>query len=193
MFCTQRHQQKCLWDRPSSLPPSSRAGSSLQTVSFIPPGLCQLVNGCEVIVLQMFIAVINENFQVAEEAKRERQASNYVANYQAEVRRPAWVRRLNPYRWVRANPVTVRVEHLPSNLVLPIQEALVNSYAVPRQSNTAPSVSHAIIRQFNVENLLMCRCIFTGPSFYRRTARTGSLLWIAQYTSPAFHWEHQIL
>jgi hypothetical protein len=90
----------------------------------------------------MFIAVINENFQVAEEAKRGEQASNYWASYQVEPEKPAWIRNLNPYRWVKPNPVKVRVENLPSNLVLPIQKALVQDYTVPRQDQHSAPVSY---------------------------------------------------
>uniref|UniRef100_D8Q6Y7 Calcium-channel protein CCH1 n=1 Tax=Schizophyllum commune (strain H4-8 / FGSC 9210) TaxID=578458 RepID=D8Q6Y7_SCHCM len=82
------------------------------------------------IILQMFIAVINENFDVAEEAKLSKQASNYWASHQPERHQASWFRRLNPYRWVRANPVKVKVENLPSNLVLPMQKALVQDYTV---------------------------------------------------------------
>ncbi|KAJ7058571.1 Ion transport protein-domain-containing protein [Mycena amicta] len=90
------------------------------------------------IVLQMFIAVINENFDVAEEAKKGKQASNYWE----EAHRPtaghvSWLRKLNPYRWIRASPVEVRVEGLPSNLVLPMQKSLVEDYRVPRHDGSS--------------------------------------------------------
>ncbi|KAE9397917.1 hypothetical protein BT96DRAFT_1020456 [Gymnopus androsaceus JB14] len=80
------------------------------------------------IVMQMFIAVINENFDVAEEQKRSQQASNYWSTHQVQAGKVTWVRRLNPYRWVKANPVKLKVENLPSNLVLPMQQALVQEY-----------------------------------------------------------------
>ncbi|KAI6001926.1 Ion transport protein-domain-containing protein [Pisolithus albus] len=85
------------------------------------------------IVLQMFIAVINENFSVAEEAKKEKQASNYWARHrsQPEVTHSRWIRRLNPYRWFRADPITVKVENLPSTLVLPMRESVVQGYSPP--------------------------------------------------------------
>lgn len=78
----------------------------------------------------MFIAVINENFDVAEELKKGKQASNYWATHQPKAGKVTWMRRLNPYRWVRANPVKVKVENLPSNLVLPMQKSLVQDYNV---------------------------------------------------------------
>lgn len=86
-----------------------------------------------VIMLQMFIAVINENFDVAEEAKRGKQASNYWANHHStEDAGVAWVHKFNPYRLFKANPVKVKVENLPSNLVLPMQKALVQDYSLPK-------------------------------------------------------------
>lgn len=85
------------------------------------------------IVLQMFIAVINENFEVAEEAKKGKQATHYLNQNQAEQASSPWLRRLNPYRWVKANPVTVKVENLPSNLVLPMQKALIQDFGAQRR------------------------------------------------------------
>jgi voltage-dependent calcium channel len=87
-----------------------------------------------VIILQMFVAVINENFEVAEEQKRTRQASHYWASHQIQAGRATWMRKLNPYRWVKPNPVKVKVENLPSNLVLSIQQDLVQDYRVASPS-----------------------------------------------------------
>jgi len=96
-----------------------------------------------VIVLQMFIAVINENFEVAEESKRVKQASKYWATHKPQTATASWLRRLNPYRWLKANPVTVKVENLPANLVLPMQKSLVQDYNVPRYDNRSGNVSPA--------------------------------------------------
>ncbi|EIW52938.1 uncharacterized protein TRAVEDRAFT_155754 [Trametes versicolor FP-101664 SS1] len=87
------------------------------------------------IVLQMFIAVINENFDVAEESKRSRQASHYWASHRPQQVRSTWVRKLNPYRWFKAQPKAIEVE-LPSNLVLPMQKALVQDYGLPKRENS---------------------------------------------------------
>jgi len=75
----------------------------------------------------MFIAVINENFDVAEEAKKSKQASTFWEQ-KAREGKPSWFRVLNPYRWFKASPITVRVDELPSGLVLPMQKKLVNGY-----------------------------------------------------------------
>ncbi|KAJ7243891.1 Ion transport protein-domain-containing protein [Mycena haematopus] len=85
------------------------------------------------IVLQMFIAVINENFDVAEEAKKGQQATHYwTETNRPTAARTTWLRKLNPYRWIRASPVEVKVEALPANLILPMQKSLVTDYSVPK-------------------------------------------------------------
>jgi len=93
-------------------------------------------------MLQMFIAVINENFEVAEEQKKGKQASHYYNQQKARHGTVTWLRKLNPYRWVKANPETAKVTNLPSNLVLPMQKTLVQDHTMSR-SNTraAPSPS----------------------------------------------------
>lgn len=92
-----------------------------------------------VIILQMFIAVINENFEVAEEQKKGKQALNYLTQQKAKHGTVSWMRRFNPYRWVKANPETAKVSNLPSNLVLPMQKSLVQDPSVSRtESRTVP-------------------------------------------------------
>jgi hypothetical protein len=93
-----------------------------------------------VIILQMFIAVINENFQVAEEQKKGKQASNYYSQQKARHGSVSWLRRLNPYRWMKANPETARVANLPSNLILPMQKTLVQDYIISRSDSRSQSV-----------------------------------------------------
>ncbi|KAF9530724.1 Ion transport protein-domain-containing protein [Crepidotus variabilis] len=91
------------------------------------------------IMLQMFIAVINENFEVAEEQKKGKQASNYYSQQKARHGTVGWIRKLNPYRWVKANPETAKVVNLPSNLVLPMQKSLVQSYSISRSDSRSSS------------------------------------------------------
>ncbi|KAG8724518.1 calcium channel protein, partial [Ceratobasidium sp. 395] len=50
------------------------------------------------ILLQMFIAVIRENFEVAEEQKRQEQDAAYKRRIQPRVARVEWMERWNPYR-----------------------------------------------------------------------------------------------
>ena len=93
-----------------------------------------------VIVLQMFIAVINENFEVAEEAKRSQQATSFWANEQTQQGPVSWTRYLNPYRWFRPSPRAIVVENLRSDLVLPMQKAIVQGNALGRQNSVGRSV-----------------------------------------------------
>ena len=94
-------------------------------------------------MMQMFIAVINENFDVAEEAKKGRQASHYWASQRQEKTQVSWTKKLNPYRWFTPAPKAIAVDNLPSSLVLPMQKALVQDYSVPKRE---PSTKVRLIR-----------------------------------------------
>ncbi|KAF9557915.1 high-affinity cell membrane calcium channel [Agrocybe pediades] len=113
------------------------------------------------IVLQMFIAVINENFEVAEEQKEAKQASNFYSQHKARHSTAKWLKNLNPYRWVKANPKTAKVSNLPSNLVLPMQKTLVQDYnasiAEPR-GVPKPSVP----RHYSSKSLTALQQLFVG-------------------------------
>ncbi|KAF9647780.1 hypothetical protein BDM02DRAFT_3187683 [Thelephora ganbajun] len=89
------------------------------------------------VMMQMFIAVINENFEVAEEAKKGKQASHYWASQRQEKTQTSWTRKLNPYRWFAPAPKAIAVDNLPSNLVLPMQKALVQDHSVPKRRPSA--------------------------------------------------------
>lgn len=115
--------------------------------------------------MQMFIAVINENFNVAEELKKGQQATHYWATQKPETGQVSWMRRLNPYRWVKAAPVSVKVENLPSNLVLPMQKALVQDYNMSGQDRSTVVY---------LPKLLLYFVIFTSSQVnagFRRSAR----------------------
>ncbi|KAF5368727.1 hypothetical protein D9757_010428 [Collybiopsis confluens] len=121
------------------------------------------------IILQMFIAVINENFDVAEEQKRRKQASHYWSTHQVEAGKATWVRRLNPYRWVKPNPVKVKVENLPPNLVLPMQQALVQEYTSSGDSrsihdgaSTGTSNTKRGMRHYTTKSLSALQKLFGG-------------------------------
>ena len=98
-----------------------------------------------VIMLQLFIAVINENFDIAEEQKKKKQASYYWAMQQPIKASPLWLKRLNPYRWFKANPKAIAVESLPASLVLPMQKSMVEDYPMQRPQSAQGSVSNQIL------------------------------------------------
>ncbi|OXH34034.1 high-affinity cell membrane calcium channel [Cryptococcus neoformans] len=74
------------------------------------------------IVLQMFIAVINENFAIAEEQKRKQQIQAFIHRAEAPSAHASWIDRLNPYRLMTARHRAVRVKTLPPNLILPLKQ-----------------------------------------------------------------------
>ncbi|KIK93928.1 hypothetical protein PAXRUDRAFT_828487 [Paxillus rubicundulus Ve08.2h10] len=122
------------------------------------------------IVFQMFVAVINENFTVAEEARKGKQASDYWAHHQQQqVAHSRWVHRLNPYRWVKAEPVTIKVENLPSNLVLPMQKTLVQDYPLRGQDQRSaekrdPSSAKRGVRHLQQRSITLLQQLFTGST-----------------------------
>ena len=112
----------------------------------------------------MFIAVINENFSVAEEVKRSQQASNYFQTEEPDKTKATWVQWLNPYRWFKPSPRAIVVESLPPNLVLPMQKALVQDYSLPVPERRPTRVSFFLLRllgRCRVPYILMGLCI--GP------------------------------
>jgi voltage-dependent calcium channel len=115
-----------------------------------------------VIVLQMFIAVINENFDVVEEAKKAKQATSFWAAQQPRDERASWMRHLNPYRWLRANPKALAVEHLPSNLVLPMQQALVEEDTASAHFKPPQKPQGRGIRKYPGRTLDLLQRVFTG-------------------------------
>ena len=92
----------------------------------------------------MFIAVINENFEIAENSKKSRQASRYWAAHRPQETHMPWLRRLNPYRWIKAQPKAIAVEQLPSDLILPMQKTLVDAYPMQEKVMGDVSLSHQI-------------------------------------------------
>lgn len=79
------------------------------------------------ILIQLFIAVINENFEVAEEIKHNQQFERFRTNAAPAAVGMAWVDRLNPYRYFKASPESIVVQNLPQNLVQPIQRSLIGN------------------------------------------------------------------
>ncbi|ORX40063.1 Ion transport protein-domain-containing protein [Kockovaella imperatae] len=84
------------------------------------------------IVLQMFIAVINENFAVAEEQKRKRQMEAFIRRAEPAHVKTSWIDRLNPYRYLESKGSSVKVDALPANLVLPIKPTIGPDVAINR-------------------------------------------------------------
>lgn len=96
------------------------------------------------ILLQMFIAVINEGFAIAEEEKHKAQLQAYVKQCQPQAPTANWISRINPYRFVKARPGILSVENLPTNLALPIGQPTLPTYMTRMQqqrADTGPAFS----------------------------------------------------
>ncbi|KAG5641384.1 hypothetical protein DXG03_005366 [Asterophora parasitica] len=144
-----------------------RLGQSAITVIFLSAWILFSFPS-EVLVLQMFVAVINENFQVAEEAKKGEQASKYWASHN-QSHQSSWSRKFNPYRWIKASPVKVKVDNLPANLVLPMQKSLVQDYAVPKYDARSPNAQQPAAstskpRHYSNKSLNVLERIFAGDT-----------------------------
>lgn len=134
-------------------------------------------------MLQMFIAVINENFDIAEEAKRSHQANHYFQATQGPDKTwGPWIHKLNPYRWFKPSPRAIVVENLPSNLVLPMQKALVHDYSLPMPERRPTRVSFVIRLSFG---LLTGSCL--GPTGSEPKSRASSVEQVAQHTAASVH------
>lgn len=120
--------------------------------------------------MQMFIAVINENFEVAEEAKREMQAS-YHSGQHSQTAISRWTHRLNPYRWLR-KPTTANDEKPPSVSVLPEEETLDQLDMPPVYRELAQVSSTIFDRAYVVTNTVSQRRV---SSISSRSSRKSHL------------------
>lgn len=82
-----------------------------------------------VILIQLFIAVINEGFAVAEDEKHKQQLERFVKRSQAKTEAPSWMDKMNPYNYVKARPKALAPGTLPANLALPLRKAVVRDLA----------------------------------------------------------------
>ena len=109
------------------------------------------------ILLQMFIAVINEGWMIAEEQKHKEQLRTFVNQSAPEAEKNTWLSRLNPYRHVKARPKVLAVGSIPSNLVLPMRKIVVRDVFLeksiendpapgPQRSNSARNILRKALR-----------------------------------------------
>jgi hypothetical protein len=132
----------------------------------------------------MFIAVINENFEIAKEAKRSQQVGHYFQTAQGPDKTwGPWMHRLNPYRWLKYSLRAIVVESLPAHLVLPMQKALVQDYGLRMPERRPTRVSFLLRLCFR---LLTGCCL--GPVDGEAKTRASSHGQSTQYTTTVIHW-----
>ncbi|KAF0398415.1 high-affinity cell membrane calcium channel [Gigaspora margarita] len=77
------------------------------------------------VLLNMFIAVVQENFAIAEEEKHKIQVESFRRNADPTVKKDVVIERWNIYRFFKEKPKALAVENIPSSLVLHTQKSRV--------------------------------------------------------------------
>ncbi|KAI0231052.1 hypothetical protein L0F63_007338, partial [Massospora cicadina] len=110
------------------------------------------------ILLNLFVAVLVENLEISEAAKRRIQLDCYLKGLQTHNRRiNAYLSPFNVYRYVEPGPRRLRVSGLPSSLVLPVAEANVKHFLAISQEVVPPKSEPSIwarLGKFNVRKLV---------------------------------------
>lgn len=81
-----------------------------------------------VVLVNLFIAVLMENFEIAEEDKRKRQVTQFMEKTENELGQKTVVSRWNIYRYFKPQAKGLDVKNMPSNLVLSVQKNIVREF-----------------------------------------------------------------
>jgi hypothetical protein len=82
-------------------------------------------------MMQMFIAVIQENFSVAEEEKRKQQVDAFIRRSEPESAHTSFFERWNPYNRIKGRHKAIRVAEVPQNLILPLKQTIGQDVGAP--------------------------------------------------------------
>ncbi|KAG9307249.1 hypothetical protein G9A89_017077 [Geosiphon pyriformis] len=80
------------------------------------------------VLLNMFIAVVQENFETAEEEKRKQQVKAFLRKAGPKVKQEDIIDSWNVYRFFKAKPKSLAVENIPSSLILSTQKSRVRDF-----------------------------------------------------------------
>lgn len=86
----------------------------------------------------MFIAVISENFEIAEEEKHKKQIETFCQNANLSDKE-ASIYKWNIYRYFQAKPKSLAVQSFPSNLIFQIQKYRVRDFLFDNSGNNNKS------------------------------------------------------
>ncbi|OAD72147.1 hypothetical protein PHYBLDRAFT_147120 [Phycomyces blakesleeanus NRRL 1555(-)] len=107
------------------------------------------------VLVNMFIAVLMENFETAEEEKKKRQIQYYVEKTEnAFVTDDPIVSRWNIYRYMKAKPKELEIKNMPTTLLLPVQKNAVREFM-----NEAAETSFAKDKKINKRVTQMDRSV----------------------------------
>jgi voltage-dependent calcium channel len=77
----------------------------------------------------MFIAVIRENFSIAEEDKRQEQVKAFVQSHEPPQLNVSWTERLNPWRYLHpSTPPPLAVDDITSKTGLQVKRRVVSEF-----------------------------------------------------------------
>ncbi|CAO3597764.1 unnamed protein product [Absidia cylindrospora] len=81
------------------------------------------------IMVNMFIAILMENFETAEEEKRQRQIQQYAEKHDSlHGSTTSIISRWNIYKYLRPKPKNVTIDSIPANLKLPLQKTDIRDF-----------------------------------------------------------------
>ncbi|CAG8488519.1 6193_t:CDS:10 [Ambispora gerdemannii] len=80
------------------------------------------------VLLNMFIAILQENFETAEEEKRKHQLKAFIRKADPKEKQEDIIDSWNIYRFFRAKPKSLAIANIPSNLILSTQKSRVREF-----------------------------------------------------------------
>ncbi|KAG1470308.1 hypothetical protein G6F56_002758 [Rhizopus delemar] len=80
------------------------------------------------VLVNMFIAVLMENFEIAEEDKRKNQVLSFMKKTETEMNKKTVVSRWNIYRYFKPQPKGLNISSIPNNLILSVQKNVVKEF-----------------------------------------------------------------
>lgn len=121
----------------------------------------------------MFIAIIMENFETAEEEKRQRQVQDYLQKNDSIILEDAPIgSRWNIFRYLKPKPKGLAVDNMPSSLVLSTQKEYVREFLIDSSRGktwTGEQVSGILRNKIRFECITQLTCFRSPRSSYRPT------------------------
>ncbi|KAI8991980.1 Ion transport protein-domain-containing protein [Mycotypha africana] len=95
------------------------------------------------VLVNLFIAVLMENFEIAEEDKQKRQIFNFMQKTENELDKDVVISRWNIYRYFKPKAKGLSVKDMPSSLTISTQKSIVREFMMVKTDNSlnrAPSI-----------------------------------------------------
>lgn len=98
-----------------------------------------------VVLVNMFIAVLMENFETAEEEKRQRQIQQFIRKTETVVEHDPVISKWNIYRYFRPHPKGLNVNNIPANLVWNAKKNVVRDF----MADEGLYLAETLVREFS--------------------------------------------